>query len=71
MTLFEHLRSIKISGVPVELRVGLERVLRDNLESIFDQVKSDYTGLNMRAEDLIVKLVVREILNELKGYLGL
>ena len=55
----------------MELRVGLERILQNDQESLFVSVERDYLALSTRAEELIVKLIVGEVSSELKGYLGL
>lgn len=69
LALWEYLRSPS-TAVTGELRGEAEKFLAVSEGSLFDGVRVEFEGLAERADELVVRHVVREVLGELKSYLG-
>lgn len=69
LALWEYLKNPSTS-IPVELRPEAEKLLAASGGSLFDGVRVEFEGLAERADELVVRHVVREVLGELKSYLG-
>lgn len=67
LTLYDRVVSASLSD---ELQPLAEDVLAQSEGTLFDRERQEYERLADRSEDLIVRHVVREVLGDLKSYLG-
>lgn len=67
LTLYDHLTS---TPPPEELVPLASAVLTESDGTLFDRERKEFEKLADRSEELIVKHCVREVLHELKAYLG-
>lgn len=65
--LYQYLES---NDVSVELEPLASAVLSASTGTLFDGVRMEYEKQADRGEELVVRHVVREVLAELKSYLG-
>lgn len=67
LTLYDYLVS---NPPPDELKPLAMAVLSESDGTLFDRERKEFEKLADRAEDLIVRHCVREVLHELKAYLA-
>ncbi|KAI5481051.1 hypothetical protein MNV49_006237 [Pseudohyphozyma bogoriensis] len=69
LSLFEFLKEQKAS-IPAELKSAAETLLATSEGTLFDEQRKTFGQLADKAEELVVKHVARDVLAELKAYLG-
>lgn len=67
LSLYDYLSS---TSIPADLRPLAEPVLSASEGTVFDGERTLFAALADRADELLVRHVVRELLGELKAYLG-